>query len=273
MREKQFLKEHKYTKVRRKPFFCYRDQLKIKGTVFLPKESKYKPLPIAIICHEFMANRLFSFPYAKELAKNGFAAFCFDFCGGGIISASQGSTTDMSVLTEIADLKSVISFAKKQAYTDESTLLLMGCSQGGLVSALTAAELKEEVAGLILQYPALSIPDDARRGSMIKAKFNPNNIPEQLNCGVMKLGRQYVTDVITMNPFEIIKNYTGNVLILHGDADHLVDISYSKSAYHAYKAAGANITFKTIKGAGHIFMNPRHIHSAQRYIGEFAHRI
>ena len=44
-------------------FFCHRDGLKIKGTVFLPEDHAPEKLPIAIVCHEFMANRLFSYPY------------------------------------------------------------------------------------------------------------------------------------------------------------------------------------------------------------------
>lgn len=132
-------------------FFCHRDGLKIKGTVFLPEDHAPEKLPIAIVCHEFMANRLFSYPYAKTLARCGYAAFCFDFCGGGLVSASQGSSREMSVVTEMADLKAVIQFAREQDFTDKNTLLLMGCSQGGLVAALTAAEMPEEVSGLILQ--------------------------------------------------------------------------------------------------------------------------
>ena len=35
-------------------------------------------------------------------------------------------------------------------------------SQGGLISALTAADRKEDVAAMILVYPALCIADNAR---------------------------------------------------------------------------------------------------------------
>lgn len=255
--------------IEKREFSCYRDDLEIRGTIFLPAECDDDSLPIAVVCHEFMANRLFSFPYAYTLAQNGYAAFCFDFNGGGFFSQSDGKSVDMSVLTEKEDLKAVLDFAKNQTYTKESGILLMGCSQGGLVCALTAAELQDEISGLILQYPALSIPDDARKGSMIKAKFDPNNIPDKLNCGPMKLGKQYVTDVIDMDVFQSLDGYTGNVLLIHGDADTLVDISYSKEAYQVYQENGADVEFKTISGAGHIFIKPNHIELSQKYISEF----
>lgn len=212
-------------------FFCYRDGLKIKGTVFFPEDHAQEKLPIAIVCHEFMANRYFSYPYAKTLARCGYAAFCFDFCGGGLVSASQGSSREMSVMTEMADLRAVIRFAREQDFTNENTLLLMGCSQGGLVAALTAAEMPEGVSGLILQYPALCIPEAARKGEMLWLKFDPAHIPDKMHAGPMRLGRRYAADVMDMDAFQNITGYTGKVLLLHGDRDTIVDMEYSKRAF------------------------------------------
>lgn len=254
-------------------FFCYRKNLKIKGTVFLPGKYSGQKLPIAIVCHEFMANQLFSFPYAKALARCGYAAFCFDFCGGGLISASQGSSRDMSVMTEIDDLQAVLDFAKTQIYTDERTVLLMGCSQGGLVAALTAAKKVQDVSGLILQYPALCIPDAAREGDMLWMKFDPAHIPEKLHSGPMRLGRRYVTDVIDIDTFQVIKKYTGKVLLIHGNRDSIVDIDYSKKAFESYREAGTDVRFSIIPGGKHIFRRPAHIRQAQNIISDFANDI
>lgn len=249
-------------------FSCYRGDLEIRGTVFMPFGQT--DAPIAIVCHEFMTNRLFSYPYAMSLAKSGYAAFCFDFCGGGIVCGSDGDSRDMSVLTEIEDLKSVITFAKEQSYTNDEPLLLMGCSQGGLVAALTAAELPEEVGGLILQYPALSIPDAARKGEMLWMSFDPNNVPEEMQSGPMRIGRQYATDVMDLDTLPTITQYTGKVLILHGDRDTLVNISGSQKAAEAYEAAGADVRFQIIPGGKHIFRSPKHIKTVANAISEFA---
>ena len=252
----------------KKEFSCYRGDLEIRGTVFMP--SGQTDVPIAIVCHEFMTNRLFSYPYAMALAKSGYAAFCFDFCGGGIVCGSAGDSRDMSVLTEIEDLKSVIAFAKEQCYTSDEPLLLMGCSQGGLVAALTAAELPGEIGGLILQYPALMIPDAARKGEMLWMNFDPDNVPEEMRSGPMRIGRQYATDVMDLDTLPTITRYTGKVLIIHGDKDTLVNISGSQAAAEAYEAAGADVRFQIIPGGKHIFRNPKHIKKAANSISEFA---
>lgn len=207
------------------------------------------------------------------LAKSGYAAFCFDFCGGGIVCGSDGDSRDMSVLTEIEDLRSVIAFAKEQRYTSDEPLLLMGCSQGGLVAALTAAELPEEIGGLILQYPALLIPDAARKGEMLWMSFDPDNVPKEMRSGPMRIGRQYATDVMDIDTLPTITRYTGKVLILHGDKDTLVNISGSQAAAEAYEAAGADVRFQIIPGGKHIFLNPEHIKMAVNTISEFAAQI
>ena len=253
--------------VEREGFSCERDGLTIKGTVFLPKGKT--DCPIAVISHGFMANQMFSQIHAQNLAKMGYAAFCFDFCGGTLVGSSDGDSTDMSVLTEVEDLKAVIEFAKSQSYTDENELVLLGCSQGGFVSAIVAAEMKEEVDALILLYPALCIPDDARSGEMMFAKFDPQNVPETFWCGPMKLGRRYVTDVIEMDPYEIIHQYTGKVLIIHGNQDKTVDISYALRAVETYSQAGADVEMKIIDKGGHMFFRPIHAYKALGYIREY----
>lgn len=140
----------------------------------------------------------------------------------------------MSALTETKDLEAVISYAKSLSYTNSDSLLLMGCSQGGFVSALTAAKEENLVKKLVLIFPAFCIPHDARAGQMMFAKFDPKDIPETFYCGDMKLGRCYAQDVLEMDPFVEIKPYKGQVLIIHGTDDELVRPDYSERAQEAY---------------------------------------
>ena len=207
-------------------FECKRGNLTIRGTEYRPKGQN---LPVAIVSHGFMAWQDTVRHYAKELARMGYCAYCFDFCGGSVMKKgkSDGATTDMSVLTEVQDLEAVIEYAQSLPYTGNE-LLLMGCSQGGFVSALVAANHPGLVSKLVLFYPALCIPDDARAGKMMFARFDPKNIPERINCGPMKLGRCYPADVIGMDPIKAISPYRGPVLIVHGTKDNIVKPDYSR---------------------------------------------
>ena len=257
--------------IEKKEFSCFRGDLEIRGTVFFPAAKTN--LPAAVVCHEFMTSRLFSYPYAMALARSGYAAFCFDFCGGGILCGSDGDSRHMSVLTEIADLRSVIAFAKGQSYTNDAPVLLMGCSQGGLVAALTAAELDEKPGGLILQYPAFSIPDDARKGEMLWMKFDPRHVPEQMRSGLMRIGKCYAEDAMGINTWDVIAHYTGRVLIIQGDKDRIAKISNSRKAEKAYENAGAHVRFQVIPGGRHIFLKPDQINQAAHAVSEFAAQI
>lgn len=95
---------------------------------------------------------------------------------------------------------------------------------------------------------------------MMFAEFDPQDIPEVIDCGPMKLGRCYPACVLDMDPFAEIVGYQGPVLIVHGDADRIVDVSYAVKARRAWKKAGAakekeqsHCHLKVLKGAGHGF--------------------
>lgn len=257
-------------------FECQRDGLTIRGTEYRPKGEN---LPIAIVSHGFMAFQDTVRHYAKLFAELGFAAYCFDFCGGSVIKGkSDGKTTEMSVLTEVKDLEAVIAYSKSLPYTNACDVTLMGCSQGGFVSALVAAKQKEQIAKLVLFYPALCIPDDARAGKMMFAKFDPENIPELVNCGPMKLGRCYVADVIGMDPYAEIVEYPGKTLIVHGTKDKIVKWDYAKRAHEAYlknNPAGLlpeqRVTLRLITDGAHGF-SKKHDNMAMEEIKKFVKR-
>ena len=53
--------------------------------------------------------------------------------------------------------------------------------------------------------------------------------------------------------YEEIMGYTGDILLIHGTKDKIVNIDYAKRANEMYKANGANIRFEIIEGGGHMF--------------------
>lgn len=269
-----FRKPKSYGDITVSTFECKRENLTIRGTEYRPKGDN---LPIAIVSHGFMATQGTVTQYVKALADIGYAAYCFDFCGGCVANGkSDGKTTDMSVLTEVKDLEAVISYTQSLPYTNADQVLLMGCSQGGFVSALTAAKLKSVVRKLILFFPALCIPDDARAGQMMFARFDPQNIPEKISCGPMKLGRCYPADVLSMDPFAEIKPYPGQVLIVHGTDDAIVRLEYAEKAKEAYlesipegMSKDERVRLEIIEKGAHGF-SKEHDELAISFVKEFA---
>ena len=252
-------------------FVCKRDGLSIRGTEYRPESRN---LPIAIVCHGFMAWQDTIRHYAIALAELGYAAYCFDFNGGSVMrSKSDGKTTDMSVLTEVKDLEAVIDHLRTLPHVNRDRIFLMGCSQGGFVSALVAAKNKYPIEKLCLFYPALCIPDDIRAGQMMATRFDPNNVPETMRCGPMKVGRCYAADVMHMDAFREIKPYTGKVCIVHGTADKIVAVAYAKRAAEEYRSsapdADMRVRLHLIEGGAHMFSRKDDV-AAMEILQDFA---
>ena len=239
----------KMKKVEIRDFCCKRDDLTIRGKAYIPEgEGKKKAI---IISHGFGGNGAEMEIYSKEFSRYGYAVFSFDFCGGSRFGHSDGHMHDMTVRTECADLGAVIDYVKSLDYIDEGAISLVGASQGGFVSALTAAKRNRDVHKLALLYPALCIPDDARAGRLGGSRYDIKNVPEIIDCGHMEIPRRFHDEMASLDPYAEIVKFMGNVLIIHGTADTIVDCSYSVKAQEAYGANRCKLT--KVKDAGHRF--------------------
>jgi len=217
----------------------------IYGIFFLPKEKK--KFPTVIISHGFGGTYQDNLNYALDFIDQGIASYSFDFCGGSLNSKSSHQTTEMSVLTQVQDLLEVIKAIKTMPFVNKKQLFLFGESQGGLVSALVASLLKDDIKGLMLLYPALNIPDNARN------EYNHiSAIPQQFGLWGTPLGKCYYEDIYKLNVFKSIGHYLGPVIIFHGSHDELVPVEYSKKAKQIYH----NADLKIIDYVGHGFYGP-----------------
>lgn len=223
--------------------YAQRDENQIYGLIYVPRDAGEK-MPAVIFSHGFGGNYQVGTQYAKALAEKGYVVYCFDFCGGSLESRSDGSNLEMSIFTEQADLEAVIRMMQEQPFVDEENIFLMGTSQGGAVSAITAAANKEEIKGVILLYPAFVIVDH------IKELFeNVEDIPDTYSLMWMTVGRVYAEKLLDYDIYEAISAYDKDVLLIHGDADSIVPLSYSERAVKVYASARLEV----LPGAGHGF--------------------
>lgn len=212
---------------------CKSGNNNIFGMMYLPVERAEK-MPAVILSHGYNSSYAHVADMAQCLADKGFAAYCYDFCGGSTISKSDGASTDMSIVTEIADLKNVIRMISDIDHIDTEKLFLYGESQGGFVSALTAAQCPEKIAGMVLLYPAFCIPDQW----LIK---DPEKMTEPFDFMGMNLSRKFRDELPDYDVFEAIKKFHKPVSVHHGDADGLVDIAYAEKICKAFPDCGLHI--------------------------------
>ena len=156
---------------------------------------------------------------ATLLSKNGYLVYLYDFCGGSVGSKSRGlATTEMTLFSEKEDLIAVVGAIGSLEAAAGKKIYLHGGSQGGCVTALAAAELKDKIAAVALYYPALMIPDDWRDNYK-----TVEEIPEETDRGGMKLGRIFFMTIREFSTYDHIGGYKGPVLIIHGDRDVIVE--------------------------------------------------
>lgn len=232
------------------------DDRRIYGVLYEPKGLR-APAPAVVCSHFFGGTHRNSSEWAQLMADAGYVAYAFDFCGGSERSRSTGRTTECSVLTEAADLSAVLDAVAGLDCVDEKGVFLLGQSQGGAVSAMVAAERPNDVAGLVLLYPAFVIHD-----AMLREFGSVDNVPDTFEMW-QRLGRVYAVDAIGYDFYEHIGVYQGPVLLFHGDRDDLVPLRYAERAASTY----SNCDFEVVHGAGHGFYGRDRRHVADRVAG------
>jgi len=232
---------------------------RIYGRLLLPKGAE-GPLPTVICCHGLNSNfRAAEYLIGEALAKNGFAAYCFDFRGGSPHSRSQGAPADMSVFTEREDLERVIAHIREFPETDKRRLFLFGESQGGFVSAITANDCPDLFRAMVLYYPAFCIPEDARN-RYPNAEAIPQNTGKKGNM----MGRAYHEKLFDYDVYQHIANFSKPVMIIHGDRDTVVKLPYVRRAAELYADARLHI----LPGQGHGF-SPAGVRQAAKLVCGF----
>lgn len=224
-------------------FPVWNEDKRIYGVLYLPQETAEK-FSTVIFSHGFGGNYQVGAQYAEALAAQGYVVCCFDFCGGSPYSRSDGSTLEMSIFTEQADLETVLHAMQALPFVDADNIFLMGTSQGGAVSAITAAANPEAIRGAILLYPAFNLVENTQ------ARFrSAAEIPDTYFLLWMTVGRAYAEPLLDYDIYRAAAAYPKDVLLLHGDADEIVPLAYSQKALAYYPSARLEV----LPGAGHGF--------------------
>ena len=218
---------------------------KLRGTLYKPSGEGRKPL---IVCsHELGSDgmRPWWVNYANHWVNEGYAVVTFDFSGGGARSRSEGETTDMSVLTEVSDLETVLAAAEGWEFVDKKRIILVGGSQGGGVATIAAARHPGEISDLVLLYPAFYLPEDLHRRYP-----DLENLPETDDRGMITIGKKYILDMYEYDYKSDMRSVRCPVLIVHGNQDQVVSLKGSEEAVGIFPDARLHV----IDGAGHVFM-------------------
>ena len=230
--------------------WCENNGNRIYGQAYIPIIEGVTKFPLVIHAHGMGSNHEAGAGYLKRYAEKGFAGYTFDFPGGSRPTnenKSDGDPMQNSAVTEASDLQAILDTALTWDFVDTGFVFLEGGSMGGLVTTVVGCTHQDEIAGMILMYPALSAKVDGGM-EMYPTK---DDVPEDVSLfgGWIHVGKNYITDLWDVDFDRLLSSYQGHMLLLHGDRDSTVPISWSEHA----KEIIPDCEFYVIQNGGHEF--------------------
>lgn len=213
-----------------------------------------------MLCHGFGGTKegqLFDL-IADSLAMHGIASIRFDFNGHG---ESEGDFVEMTVPNEIEDAKKVYEYVRDLRYVNKVAIL--GHSQGGVVASMTAGELPDDFAAVVLMAPAAVLRDDAIRGSTMGKTYDPYGDFEYIDIWGKHLGRDYVKTAFRLPIYETAAHYQGPAMIIHGTGDRVVPYTYGLRFHQMWKGSA----YEELEQFDHGFM--QNVYRAARLASDF----
>ncbi|MCM1450926.1 MAG: glycosyl hydrolase 53 family protein [Clostridium sp.] len=250
-----------------RPIDCRTPNGLVRGMLYLPHESKYAKdgkLPVTIMSHGFNGTFRETQKYAECLASNGIAAYIFDYWGGSMYTTSEGKTTEMSPYTELRDLEAITDRIEKMPNIDGDRMMLLGCSQGSLVSTMTAHENPGRYKALMLMYPALGIPETAPN-MLAQTK----ETPEEFEFWGVKLSQKYYRSINGIDAVKRLGEFDGPVLLVYGEDD---DITPGETVERVKESVAAATIHKIEKGK-HGFPDPFNHRVSEAHVLRFVKKI
>ena len=222
------------------------DGIKLKAYLDMPPEAP-TTCPLCIIIHGFTGHSEERHIVAVQEALNeiGIATLRADMYGHG---KSDGKFEDHTLFKWLTNILAVVDYAKSLNFVTD--IYMTGHSQGGLSIMLAAAMERDIIKAIVPLSPAAMIPEIARSGELLGLKFDPDNIPEEMESwDGRKLKGNYARVAQTIRVEDFIEKYDKPVLIIHGDQDEAVPYEYSVRFSKLYK----NCKFVTIPGDNHCY--------------------
>ncbi len=167
---------------------------------------------------------------ARTMLEAGYAVLRVEMYGHG---GSEGEFRKHTMFKWIGNIMDVTDYARSLDFVTD--LVLCGHSQGGLLTVLAGGMRTDAYKALIPLSPAVSIPDMARKGVFFDARFDPDHVPDEVDVGYYFLDGDYFRCAQLIHPEDAVRRYPGPVLIVHGEADEAIPISWGRDTAALYR--------------------------------------
>ncbi|MGH9445047.1 MAG: alpha/beta hydrolase [Terriglobia bacterium] len=205
-------------------------------------------VPGAVLLHGFTGDRMESHwifvKCSRALARAGIASLRFDFSGSG---ESEGTFSEASLETEVADALAGIEFFRRQRGISRERIALIGLSLGGFIAATLAHRVRAQA--LVLWSAPASLEELRSVAEQLSMPVKGQRDLVEYNAH--RISRNFLNGIGTLDPLRGIASFQKPTLLIHAEKDETV------SACHARRyldAAGAAVKEAVIvPGADHTF--------------------
>jgi len=237
---------------------------RIYGMLHLPSQFSGGKLPTVVICHGFVSNKVgqhrIFVKTARALCQRGYAVARFDYCGCG---ESSGGHQDVTLARQVEETVKVLDFLAAYPDLDSDNYILLGHSFGGCVAAIVAGR-DRRVGKLVLWSPVanplMEIVEIVGQGLYQKSLAG-----EQVDYQGFELGREFFLSLSQISPLQEVKDYFGDVFIVHGTADVETPVENARAYEHTLgnRPLGTQTVY-LVDGADHTYSSPCWEHAAIR---------
>jgi uncharacterized protein len=257
------------------------DDQRCHGMLHLPLKPHDKPVPCVLMLHGFTGQALephrFFAHIARAFAKNGIAAFRFDYRGSG---NSEGDFSEMTAGREVQDAQAALRLLESRADLDRARFGLLGLSMGGMVAALTAgleqfkalsllAPTKpQHMLGIVRLAKTEAVIDDLFDSDFAGSQFPPtirfNSRRKVLDFGGNPVSSGFFKGLLELDSVVSVTKHQGASLVIHGSDDQTVPIAIGKEYANAL-----NTRLLEIVGGNHTFDDLEHQDQVIQHLLEF----
>jgi acetyl esterase/lipase len=215
------------------------DGSELHGRLYVPRTNEPAPLIVSIHGGPTDQNTVqFNARFAYWLSK-GWAIFVPDYRGStGHGRAYQQAMNHGWGVVDVADVASGIESLRGDSRINASSIVLMGGSAGGFTVLHLAARNSPGVVGAVVLYPVTDLGE--------------------LDATTHRFERSYNATIVgppsvysERSPITVASKIKMPLLVLHGDADPVVNVDQSRALVAAIQASGGRVDYVEYPGEGH----------------------
>ena len=235
---------------------------RLDGRLELPLTA---PRAYAVFAHCFTCGKdlLAAVRIARALSDRGIAVLRFDFTGLGM---SGGDFAETNFSSNVADLASAADFLRDNY---QAPALLIGHSLGGAAVLAAAGDMPTVKAVATIAAPSEATHVLHLLGDSLQSLRDRNEVEVELVGRKFRIRRQLLEDLEQARLSERISNLGKALLVMHSEADDIVEIEH---ATKIFRAARAPKSFVMLDGADHLLSRREDAEYAAHVLAAWAER-